>query len=343
MDYPVSLDDVKRAALAISDITVTTPLLENPDVNDMLGIRLLVKAENMQRTGAFKIRGAANRILQMTPDEKACGVVTYSSGNHGLGVARAAQLLGTSAMIVMPSDAPESKKVAVQSLGAEVHTYERDTQDYNEVVEALRRDTGRIHVPPSADPRVMAGAGTTALEIFEQANTLGASIDAVLIPCGSGGLTAATAIVMSHLSSPTNVYAVEPDQFDDTRRSLLAGERIPNPPGRRTICDAIMTPIPNPMTFPVNRALLAGALTATDPEVCEAMQFAFEQFSMVVEPGAAVGIAAVLSNKTDWAGKTVVTVATGGNVDPARFFGLIGCGQDTTFLTKSGGSCSPTK
>lgn len=317
--FCVSLQDVRAAASALDGTVVRTPLLENADVNALLGGRLLIKAECAQRTGAFKIRGAYWRMLNMGAGERARGAITYSSGNHALGVARAAQILGSTALIVMPGDVPAAKMEAVRSLGAELATFDRDRENYDEVVERLRRETGRIHLPPSAHPQVLAGAGTVALELFEQADALDARPDAILTPCGGGGLTAATAVVAQAMSPGTAVYAVEPEQFDDTRRSLLAGERVPNPGGIRTICDAIMTPIPNDVTFPINSALLAGVLVASDDEVRAAMRFAFDHYRIVVEPGAAVGIAAVLNGQFEIAGRTVATVVTGGNIDLARF------------------------
>lgn len=320
--FPIALRDIRAAASALSGVVSRTPLLENLDVNAELGGRLLIKAESMQRTGAFKIRGAYWRILNMTAGERAHGAITYSSGNHALGVARAAQILGSSALIVMPSDAPEAKVAAVRALGAEIAFYDRDTEDYNEVVDRLRRETGRLHVPPSAHPQVLAGAGTVALEIFEQAERLDARPDAILTPCGGGGLTASAAIAAHELSPETQVYAVEPELFDDTRRSLAAGERLANPKGRRTICDAIMTPMPNEVTFPINHALLAGGLVVSDDAVRRAMRFAFDRYKIVVEPGAAVGIAAVLSNRIDIAGQTIAVVVTGGNIDAQRFCAL---------------------
>lgn len=323
IQFPLGLSDVNQAAQALAGVVVHTPLLENPDVNDALGGRLLVKAECAQRTGAFKIRGAYWRILNMTDAERRCGVVTYSSGNHALGVAVAARILGSTALIVMPDDVPAAKTAAVRALGAEIVTFRRDAEDSDQVVERLRQQTGRIVVPPSAHPMVMAGAGTVALEIFEQSKLLDATPTSILTPCGGGGLTAATAIVARALSPQTEVFAVEPELFDDTRRSLKAGTSVSNPSGRRTICDAIMTPTPNDVTFPVNHALLAGALVASDDEVRAAMRFAFEKYRIVVEPGAAVGIAAVLNGRIDIAGKTIVTVVTGGNVDPARYCNLI--------------------
>jgi len=320
---PFALDDVVAAARALRAVVARTPLVENLEVNEALGGRLLLKAECLQRTGAFKFRGAYNRIRQLGDDERERGVVTYSSGNHAQGVALAARLLGASALIVMPSDVPAAKMAATRALGAEIATFERDEEESDAVVARLWHETGRVVVPPSADTRVLAGAGTVALEMQAQAEELGASLDAVLVPCGGGGLTAATAVVMRALSPRTQVYAVEPELFDDTRRSLIAGQRVPNPKGRRTICDAIMTPIPNEVTFPINLALLAGGLVASDDEVRRAMRFTWEHYKIVVEPGAAVGIAAVVSGKIDIAGKVVATIATGGNIDPARFCALL--------------------
>ncbi len=320
--FAISLDDVRTADAGLAGVVTRTPLLENVDVNEELGGRLLIKAENMQRTGAFKIRGAFWRMLNMSAEERARGAITYSSGNHALGVARAAQILGSSALIVMPEDAPPAKVDAVRVLEAEIAIYDRDREDYNEVVERLRRQTGRIYVPPSAEARVLAGAGTVALEIFEQAEAAGARLDAILTPCG-GGLTAATAVVARERAPGTRVFAAEPALFDDTRRSLEAGERLANPPGRRTICDAIMTPAPNEVTFPINLALLAGAMVATDAEVRDAMRFAFRHYKIVIEPGAAVGIAAILNGQVDISGRTIATVATGGNIDPERFCRLV--------------------
>jgi len=323
MAHPIALADMRAAAKGLDGIVIRTPMLENPDVNAMLGGRLLLKAENLQRTGAFKIRGAYWRMLHMSAEERERGVVTYSSGNHALGVARAAQVLGSSAVIVMPSDAPEAKKAASRALGADIVTFDRDSESSDAVVERIERETGRLVVGPSTHPLVLAGAGTTALELLEQARDVHVELDAVLVPCGGGGLTAATAVVMANASPATQVFAAEPDLFDDTRRSLIAGERVGNPAGRRTICDAIMTPIPNAVTFPINHALLAGGVTATDAEVRAAMHFAYEHFKLVTEPGAVVGLAAILSGRAPIKGRAVATVITGGNIDPARFADLL--------------------
>ncbi|MCG6889843.1 MAG: threonine/serine dehydratase [Gammaproteobacteria bacterium] len=311
---PPTLVDVKAAA-ALCDPVIKTPLLENPEVNSLLSGRLLIKAETAQRTGAFKFRGAYNRIRQMDEAQKKRGVIAYSSGNHAQAVALAAQICGTSALIVMPDDAPLSKIARTRELGGKIITYNRTAEVREEVAERIQAEGNYVMVPPNEDRRVMAGAGTVALELVDQVDAL----DAVLVPCGGGGLTAATAIVMQALSPKTRIYAVEPEFFDDTRRSLEAGKRLSNPKGQKTICDAIMTDTPGALTFPINQKLLAGVLTVSDDDVRCAMAFAFEHYKIVVEPGAAVGLAAVLSLKIDIRDKAIAVIATGGNVDSEDF------------------------
>jgi len=322
-DAQISMEAILDAAQTLKGIVTRTPLLESFEANAILGGRLLIKAESMQRTGAFKIRGAYTRMHHLSGDERRRGVITYSSGNHAQAVALAARLLGTSALIVMPDDTPMAKKAATESLGATITTFDRDTEASDAIVARLCRETGRIEVPPSGHALIHAGAGTAAIELVQQARETGADLDAVLVPCGGGGLTAATAFVMNAHAPRTQVYAAEPVLFDDTRRSLAAGERVKNPKGQRTICDAIMTPTPNEMTFAINRRLLAGGVVATDDEVRRAMRFAFQMFRIVIEPGAAVGIAAVLAGRIDITGRTIATIVTGGNVDPTRFCNLI--------------------
>lgn len=325
---PITIDAIYEAADTLIGVVTRTPLLENLDVNARLGGRLLIKAEHAQRTGAFKIRGAYNRLRFMSADEKQRGVITYSSGNHAQGLALAARLVNTTAMIVMPADTPAAKIESTKALGANVVTFDRDSADSNEVVSRLKEETGRIIVPPSGDVRVLAGAGTASLELFQQAQEVDATLDAVLVPCGGGGLTAATAFLMHELSPGTQVFAVEPELFDDTRRSLEAGKRVSNPKGQRTICDSIMTPTPNEHTFEINRKLLASGLIASDNDVRGAMRFAFETFKIIIEPGAAVGIAAVLNNQIDIRGKTIAVFTTGGNVDPVRYCELVNSADD---------------
>jgi len=320
---PITIDAIYKAAAALQGVVMRTPLIENLDVNTQFGGRLLIKAEHTQRTGAFKIRGAFNRLRLMSSEEKQRGAISYSSGNHAQGLALAARLTNSSAMIVMPADAPAAKIESVKAMGAIVVTFDRDREDSQEVVSKLQEETGRINVPPSGDVRTLAGAGTASLELFQQAQDLVASLDAVLVPCGGGGLTAVTAFLMKELSPYTRVFSVEPDLFDDTRRSLEAGKRVSNPKGQRTICDAIMTPTPNEYTFEINRELLAGGLTASDDDVRTAMRFAFDKFKMVLEPGAVVGLAAVLNGQIDIKDKTVAIIATGGNIDPSRYCELL--------------------
>ena len=277
-----TLDDVSAAAAALDGIIVRTPLLESAEVNAKLGGRLLIKAENLQRTGAFKIRGAYYRISELSEAERKRGVITYSSGNHAQGVALSAKLLGTSALIVMPETTPLAKVDRVYDLGAKIIFFDRETEPPDDAVARIQAETGRIITPPSEDARVMAGGATVAYEVLEQAN--GNTIDTILMPCGSGGIAAATNIVFKARSPETQVILVEPDQFDDTKRSLAAGKRLSNPKGRKTICDAIMTPMPNALTFEINQKLGIDALSVTDKEVRAAMLFAFEHFKIIVEP-----------------------------------------------------------
>ncbi len=295
--FPPTIDDIRDAEAGLKGFAVETPLLENLDVNDRLSGRLLIKAETAQRTGSFKFRGAYNRIRQLTRSKRIQGVVAYSSGNHAQAVASAARIVGTSALIVMPSDAPPNKLERTRELGAEVVTYDRELETREEVAERISAERKLIMVPPNEDARVLAGAGTVALELLRQTKARAVRPDAVLVPCGGGGLTAATALVVEALSPQTKVFAVEPEQFDDTRRSISAGERLANPKGRKTICDAIMTDIPGELTFSINRERLSGVLAVSDDEVRTAMKLGFDQYKTVIEPGAAVGLAAILHKK----------------------------------------------
>jgi threonine dehydratase len=325
--FPPTLDDIRAAAEALKGVVVETPILENHDVNDRLAGRLLIKAETAQRTGSFKIRGAYNRMRQLDEAQKARGVIAYSSGNHAQAVATAARMVGTRALIVMPSDAPANKMVRTRELGAEIVTYDRATDSREEVALRVGAERGRVMVPPNEDARVMAGAGTMALELVGQAEARGITLDAVLVPCGGGGLTAATALVFEALSPTTKIYAVEPELFDDTRRSLEADERLANPKGRQTICDSIMTDMPGALTFAINRDRLSGVLTVGDDDVRTAMKAGFEHYKTVIEPGAAVGLAAVLNGKIDIAGKAVAVIATGGNVDAESYCAALATGS----------------
>ena len=318
--FPITMEDVKNATQNIKGTAVVTPLQENQTVNELLGGRLLVKAENLQVTGAFKIRGAYNRLFHMSEKEKKNGVVAYSSGNHALGLAFAAKAYGCNATIVMPSDAPNDKVNAVSAAGAEVVFYDRDTEKSSDLIAKVIIKTGKIEVPPSAHPLVLAGSGTAALEVFDEFED---KIDKILVPCGGGGLTASTAIVANDLSSETEVFAVEPEGFDDTFKSLALGTPTPNKIGIKTICDSIMTPVPNDFTFSINKQLLSGGIVVSDESVKRAMAFCFHHFKLVCEPGGVVGVAAVMERPSIIKNQTVATYITGGNINQKRFSQLI--------------------
>jgi threonine dehydratase len=314
-----TIADIEDAARRLSGMAVKTPLLESPVVNARLGGRLLIKAEPMQRTGSFKFRGAYNRLSRIEGAAKARGVVAYSSGNHAQGVAAAAQILGMPAVIVMPADAPAIKIRNTKSYGAEVVTYDRLGESREAIGQRLQRERGAVLVPPFDDPHVIAGQGTIGLELADQAESAGAVLDAVLAACSGGGLLAGISTAMKVLRPGVAVYAAEPQGFDDMSRSLKSGRRETNDPGARSICDSLLSPTPGELTFSINSSLLAGGFVVTDDDVRQAMAVAFQDYKLVVEPGGAVALAAVLSGKFPARGKTVAVVCSGGNVDPDVF------------------------
>ncbi|MEE8600549.1 threonine ammonia-lyase [Euzebya tangerina] len=310
-------DDVVEAARRLQHEVVRTPLLESPRLNDRLGGRILIKAESLQRVGAFKFRGAVNRISQLTEAERARGVLAFSSGNHAQAVAHAAERFGVSAVIVMPEDAPAIKIRNTRGYGAEVVLYDRYTQDREEVGRAIADDRGLVIVPPFNDPHIVAGQGTLGLEVIEQAAEMDAELDAFVVCTSGGGLTAGCALILDARSPGTEIWGVEPVDFDDTRRSLEAGERLRNDPDARSICDAVQTETPGWLTWEINRRLMTGVLTATDDQALQAMAVAMEELKIVVEPGGAVALAAVLSGQLPVEGRTIAVVCSGGNADPA--------------------------
>lgn len=315
-----SARDVLAAARALRGLAVPTPLLEAPALNERLGARLLVKAEALQLTGSFKFRGAYNRISRLSGSARKAGVVAYSSGNHAQGVAAAARIVGVPALIVMPSDAPATKIEGTKAWGAEVVFYERGREDRRAIAQAIAAKRGALVVPSYDDFHVIAGQGTVGLEIAREAAARGLRLDAVLIPCGGGGLSAGCALALERHAPGAAVYAVEPQGFDDTRRSLEAGERIGvSDPDARTFCDALLAPMPGELTFPINAARLAGGLTVDDKETAHAMAAAQRHLKLVLEPGGAVALAALLAGKFDGRGKTVAVIASGGNVDAGTY------------------------
>ncbi|MBU1270984.1 MAG: threonine/serine dehydratase [Alphaproteobacteria bacterium] len=310
-----SFEGVLDAARQINGVAVRTPLIESPALNAVIGGRVLMKAENLQRAGAFKFRGAYNRISRLNAEEKARGVVAFSSGNHAQGVAAAAALVGTSAIIVMPSDSPRVKVEGVIGFGGEVRLYDRWTESREAIGAAIAAERGSVLVPPFDDPFIIEGQGTVALEMLDQAD---APMDQLLCGASGGGLMAGINLVMAERSPQTKVIVVEPEAYDDTARSLAAGERVGHPEGPPSICDALMSPMPGVLTWPINRRL-AGALTVSDAEVAEAVRFAFRHLKLVVEPGGAVSLAALLSGKSETKGRTTGIVLSGGNVDAVLY------------------------
>lgn len=321
--HTASFDGVRDAARQLSGVAVRTPLIESPALNERLGGRVLLKCENLQHAGAFKFRGAWNRISRLSPDELKRGVVAYSSGNHAQAVAAAAKMMGTSAIIVMPADSPRVKVEGVLSFGGEVRSYDRYRESREAIGEEIAATRGSVLVRPFDDPFIIEGQGTTGLEIVEQAEEIGAEIDQLLCGASGGGLIAGINLSMAALAPDVPVIGVEPAAYDDTRRSLEAGERMTHPPVEKpSICDALMTDRPGELTFPINRRLRE-VVTVTDAEVAEAVRVAFRTLKLVVEPGGAVSLAALLAGKIDARDRTTAIVLSGGNVDPGLFSDII--------------------
>ena len=321
MTHTASFAGVQDAARHIAGAAVRTPLLESPALNERLGGRVLLKAETMQVAGAFKFRGAWNRISRLTDEEKARGVVAYSSGNHAQAVAAAARRMGTSAIIVMPADSPKVKVEGVIAFGGEVRMYDRYTESREAIGEEIAATRGSVLVRPFDDPFVIEGQGTVGLEIVEQAGDT--KIDQLLCGASGGGLIAGINLSMAALSPDTPVIGVEPEAYNDTQLSMAAGERLTHAPVERpSICDALMTDRPGELTFPINRRL-AKVITVSDAEVAEAVRYAFRTLKLVVEPGGAVSLAALLAGKVEAKGLTTAAVLSGGNIDPALFAEII--------------------
>lgn len=318
-----SFAGVQDAARQIAGHAVRTPLIESPALNERLGGRVLMKAENLQLAGAFKFRGAYNRISRLTPDELKRGVVAYSSGNHAQAVAAAARMVGTHAIIVMPADSPRVKVEGVIAFGGEVRMYDRYTESREAIGEEIAASKGSILVRPFDDPYVIEGQGTIGLEIIDQAKAAGAApLDQLVCGASGGGLIAGINLAVASLSPHTPVIAVEPRHYNDMQLSIAAGERLTHAPAPGTICDALMTDRPGELTFPINRRV-DRVETVSDAEVAAAVAYAFKVLKLVVEPGGAVSLAAVLAGKVRTAGLTTAVVLSGGNVDPSLFSAII--------------------
>jgi len=317
--HPPSYDDVAAAAARIKVFARTTPLIESFATSAACDARVFLKAETLQHTGSFKFRGALNLISQLSVEQKSKGVIAYSSGNHAQAVAKVASLGDINATIVMPSDAPQIKIKATQSFGAQTVLYDRHTESREDIAAAFAKESGATLVPPFDHPHTIAGQGTVGLEIVEQLTELKTVPDVVLVPCSGGGLVAGIAIAIRHHFPHTQIYSVEPEGFDDTARSLASGVRQTANSDAKSICDALLVPIPGQLTFAINQRLLSGGYEVTDAMVQNAMGFAFLQEKLVVEPGGAVALAALLNTVDDFSGKTIIAVLSGGNVDPATF------------------------
>ncbi len=315
----VTFADVEAAAARIEGHAVKTPLVESPALNERVGGRVLLKLETQQRVGAFKFRGAYNRLVQLDAAQKKAGVVAFSSGNHAQGVALAAKLLGMPAMIVMPADAPAIKVAATKGYGAEIRLYDRLTESREAIAAEIADGRGAVVVPAFDDPHIVAGQGTVGLELLAQAKAVGADLDLLVSPVGGGGLMSGVSLAMKALSPRTELWGAEPSAYDDFRQSLATGERVTVKPTIRTLCDALESAATGDITWPILKANVAGAVGLTDPEVAEALRYAFQTLKLVIEPGGSVGLAALLSGKLDARGKTVAVVVSGGNVDPDLF------------------------
>lgn len=309
-----TLEDIHAAARRIEGIAIRTPLVRNDALDAATGAKLWVKAENLQRGGAFKMRGAANAIAALDPELRKRGVIAFSSGNHAIAVSTAAKIFGISATIVMPADAPRIKLETTRANGAEVVTYDRVNESREQIGAKISGDRGLALIKPFDDPFVIAGQGTAGLEISQELTP-----DIALVPGSGGGLTSGVALALPS----TRVFAIEPQGHDDITRSLQSGKRERNAPGIRSICDGLLTEEMGDITYEIARTRFAGAVAVSDCDVQRAMAFAFRHLKLVLEPSGAIAIAAALTGAVDIKGKTVAIVASGGNVDRETFIAAL--------------------
>jgi len=308
--------DIEAAARRIAPWAVVTPLLESPALNARAGTRVLLKVEPFQRTGSFKFRGACNRILLIPEAERKGGVVAFSSGNHAQGVAAAAGLFGLAATIVMPADAPRAKIEGTRAYGAKIVSYDRKRDDREAIARRIQEETGATLIKPFDDPFIVAGQGTAGLEMAAQARALDCEIGRVFVPVSGGGLLAGISLAFAQMSSATKVMAVEPDSYDGMGRSLVAGMRVAAPADKSSIADSLQAPTPGEVPFAVAKNHVAGGVAVTDDDLARAVSYAVRTLKIVVEPGGAAGLAALLSSNLHNKSEAVGVVLSGGNVDP---------------------------
>jgi threonine dehydratase len=313
----IDIATIEAAANRIRPHIFKTPLLESPRLNDFLGFRLLIKAEALQHTGSFKLRGATNAVWSLSDDVR--HVVAFSSGNHAQGVARAVTTRGINATIIMPADTPATKIEGTKAYGAEVVTYDRYSESREDIGAALSQKLNADLIKPYDDVRVIAGQGTVGLEIARQAAAMGIVPDALLCCCGGGGLIAGTSIALHAHFPDTKIWCAEPEFYDDTKRSLESGERQRAETEKTSICDAIVTPEPGVLTFPINRTHLSGGAVVSDEHVLKTVATLFKHLKIIVEPGGAVAVAAALTGQIPKDAQTIVAVASGGNIDADMF------------------------
>ncbi|MGZ3483116.1 MAG: threonine ammonia-lyase [Rhizomicrobium sp.] len=309
--------DVEAAAARIAPWAVRTPLLESPELNDRLGARIFLKPETLQRTGSFKFRGALNTVLQIPTERRSNGVVAYSSGNHAQGVAAAAALFSIPATIVMPKDAPTPKIAGTRRLGADIVFYDRYKDDREVIAREIVERTGATLIEPFDNSMVVAGQGTVGLELASDAKMRGVTLDAILAPCGGGGLVTGIALAVSEASPGTQVIAVEPVRFDGMRLSLAAGVRTAAPGGVASLADALMAPMPGRIPFALAKTLLVNAISVSDTDLQSAVSYACQRLKLIVEPGGSAALAAILRKKYDVNNKSVAIVLTGANCEIA--------------------------
>jgi threonine dehydratase len=310
-------DDITAAAARLAGHAARTPLISNPILDELTGARVLLKCESLQRTGSFKFRGAYNAVSQLDPSERARGIVAVSSGNHAQGVAEAARLFGAPVTIVMPADAPAIKRQRTERSGARIVAYDRATDDRDAIAARIVAESGAVLVHPFNDRNVIAGQGTIGLEIAEELRDRGIEPDAVFIPCGGGGLSAGVGLALRTIYPAISVNLAEPEGFDDYRRSLESGRIVANRVTSGSVMDALLATAPGPIGYAINRRNAAAATTVSDAESLRAVAFAFRELKLLVEPGGAAGLAAVLCQETGLRGRTVLVVLSGGNVDEA--------------------------